>query len=169
MISTACRDAEEWSEKDMIYVVGVVAKSNLKHLCMVYGLDYCASIETYERIKRTIKDGIASIPNIELAETNELGKLNKVDPLGITYLRVRGMWGIENPWKVFSYIYERNTENDLNFMCIINNDKWATFDNTDELLAMAQTHTNLEISNIKVKNPDNPAQLIDAKLIQFYV
>lgn len=26
MISTACREAEQWSEKDMIYVVGVVEK-----------------------------------------------------------------------------------------------------------------------------------------------
>ena len=27
MISTACREAEQWSEKDMIYAVGVVEKN----------------------------------------------------------------------------------------------------------------------------------------------
>lgn len=42
------------------------------------------------------------IPNISLTDTRELGKLNKVDPLGITYLRIRGMWGIENPFQVFN-------------------------------------------------------------------
>lgn len=46
-------------------------------------------------------------------ESKELGHINKVDPLGVTYMRVRGMWGIDNPWKVFSYIYERDMENNL--------------------------------------------------------
>lgn len=167
MISNACREAEEWKEKDMIYAVGIVQLNNLKHLSMVYGLDYCASIETYERIKSTIKDGVSVIPNIELAETNELGKLKKVDPLGITYLRIRGMWGIENPWKVFSYVYERDFNKNFNFMCIINKEKWNTFENNHLLVELAKTNNNLFVSDIEVKNPNNPAQLKNAKLIQF--
>ena len=167
MISNSCREAECWTEKDMIYVTGVVQKNILKHLSMVYGLDYCASTQTYERIKSIIKNGIESIPNIELAETNELGKLNKVDPLGITYLRVRGMWGIENPCKVFQYIYKRNMADNFNFMCIINDDKWNTFENTRELLELSTINDALIVSNVQVKNPDNPAQLRKAKLIKF--
>ncbi len=91
MISSACKKAEEWTEKDIIYVVGIVEKNtnNLKHLCMVYGLDYCASEECYSRIKMTIKNGVEAIPNVEFAESKELGRINKIDPLGITYLRVR--------------------------------------------------------------------------------
>lgn len=167
MISTACRNAEQWSEKDMIYVVGVVDKqsNNLKHLCMVYGLDYCASDECYSRIKKTIKDGVENIPGVEFAETKELGHINKVDPLGITYMRVRGMWGIENPWNVFNYVYERDMSKSFNFMCIINEDKWMSFDNTSLLENLSID--GFEIKNIKIKNPDNPAQLRDAKLISF--
>ncbi len=167
MISYACKTAEKWTEKDMIYIIGIVQSNQLKHLCMVYGLDYCASIETYERIKNTIKEGVKSIPNLELAETKELGKLNRIDPLGITYLRIRGMWGIENPWKVFNYIYERNLNKKFNFMCIINDDKWITFKNTDDLISLSKTTEGLYIKNIEVKNPDNPAQLKKAKLIEY--
>ena len=169
MISNACREAETWSEKDIIYVIGVVQKNKLKHLSMVYGLDYCASSETYERIKSTIKNGIETIPNIELAETNELGKLNKVDPLGITYLRIRGMWGIENPLKVFKYVYRRNMDENFNFMCIINDDKWNSFENAKELIQLSTTKETLIVSNVEVKNPDNPAQLRKAKLIKFSI
>lgn len=99
MISRACREAEEWTEKDMIYVVGSVKKGTqiLKNLCMVYGKNYCASEEVYTKIKKKIKDGVETIPGIEFAESKELGHINKVDPLGITYMRVRGMWGIMNP------------------------------------------------------------------------
>ena len=167
MISTACRNAEKWTEKDMIYAVGVVNGRNLKHLAMVYGLDYCASDECYSRIKTTIKSGVECIPGVEFAETNELGRINKVDPLGITYLRVRGMWGIDNPWSVFHYVYTRNLQKKFNFMCIINDAKWASFDNIDLI-----TSLNVEgfsITNIKIKNPDNPANLIPAKLITYSI
>lgn len=169
MISNACRISEDWSEKDIIYIVGIVQQNKLRHLCMVYGLDYCASIETYEKIKNTIKEGVKSIPNIELAETNELGKLHKVDPLGIAYLRVRGMWGIENPFKVFSYVFQRDFSREFNFMAIINDEKYNSFENTDKLEEVAKENQNLSITNVKIKNPDNPAQLNSAKLIAFRV
>ena len=170
MISNACRNAEKWTEKDIIYTVGVVNKANqLQHLCMVYGLDYCASDECYSRIKTTIKQGVESIEGIEFADTKELGHVNKIDPLGITYLRVRGMWGIENPWKTFDYIYSRDSSRKFTFMCIINDSKWDTFSNTDELLCLANKTSNLEVTNVRVKNPDNPAQLNNAKLVTFYL
>ncbi len=169
MLSTACKNAEQWTEKDIIYVVGVVNGNDLKHLCMVYGLDYCASDECYSRIKQIIKCGVESIPGVEFAESRELGHINKVDPLGITYMRVRGMWGIENPWRAFSYVYSRDTNKQFNFVCIINNNKWQTFDNTAELTKLSNVNRNLCISDVRIKNPDNPAQLVDAKLITFSI
>jgi len=54
-------------------------------------------------------------------------------------------------------------------MCIINNAKWGTFNNTSELVALSRENSDLSISDIKVKNPDNPAQLVDAKLIAFSI
>jgi len=168
MISKDCRTAEQWTEKDMIYSVGIVNKDKLKHLCMVYGLDYCASTDTYERIKDIIKNGVELIPNIEFTKTKELGKINRLDPLGITYLRVRGMWGIENPWKVFDYVYKRDNSKEFSFMCIINQDKWNTFHNISDLLNIMSQNNSLEIIDIKIKNPNNPAQLKNAKLITFY-
>ncbi len=167
MISSACKYAENWIEKDIIYTVGVVKKNCLKHLCMVYGIDYCASDECYSRIKNTIKKGVESIPDVEFSESRELGHINRVDPLGITYMRIRGMWGIENPWKVFNYVYTRDMSKEFNFMCIINETKWNTFVNVQELFDLAKITSQLFIKDIKIKNPDNPAQLNNAKLICF--
>jgi hypothetical protein len=96
MITKACRECEEWSEKDMLYAIGYVEKSNLKSLWLIYGDCFCADKEVYERIKSTISNGITSISDVEFTETNELGKVKKVDPLGVTDLRIRGMWHIEN-------------------------------------------------------------------------
>lgn len=169
MISNACRNAEQWAEKDIIYIVGVVNDIQLKHLAMVYGEDYCAEENCYLKIKSTIKNGVENIQGVEFSESKELGRVNKVDPLGITYLRVRGMWGIENPWTVFDYIYQRDFEKEFNFMAIINDDKWNTLENTDKLELLAKNEPNLFIKDVEIKNPNNPAQLKEAKLITYYL
>ena len=169
MISKACRNAEKWLEKDIIYIVGIVDKSNnnLCQLCMVYGRNYCADEDCYSRIKSTIKNGVEAVSGVEFSETKELGHINKVDPLGITYMRIRGMWGIENPLKVFNYVYKRNTEKDFSLMCIIDDKKWNSFDNTQFFLFFLSMTEGISIENIKIKNPDNPAVLLKAKLIRY--
>ena len=167
MITNECREAEDWTEKDIIYTIGVVKNNKLKHLCMVYGRNYCASDDCYSRIKQHIKIGVESIENIEFSPTLELGRVNSIDPLGITYLRVRGMWHIENPWKVFNYIYQRDRNADFNFMCLIDCFKWNLLKNFDELIKIQSNYSNLKISDVKIKNPDNTKELINAKLIQY--
>ena len=167
MISQFCKTAERWDCKDIMYVVGFVQSNRLKQLSIVYGMDYCADESCYLRIKNTIKESVESIPSIEFAESRELGHINKVDPLGITYMRVRGMWGIENPWKVFSYVHNRTFNSNFSFMCIINDEKWATFANTTSLTDLAATEKSLNISDIRINDPINPANLRDAKLVTF--
>ena len=42
--------------------------------------------------------------DLNLSETKELGRKNKIDPLGISSLRVRGMWIFQTPQKIFEYL-----------------------------------------------------------------
>lgn len=168
MISIHCKDAEDWNEKDIIYAVGVVDNNKLLNLSFVYGLDYCASEETYTKIKAKIKDGVEAIPGVEFAETRELGRVNKVDPLGITYLRVRGMWGIENPWTVFKYVYEKDLNSEFNFFSIINEEKYSEFNKEDRKeFEDFVNNSDLSMIKIKIKNQDNPAILKNAYLITY--
>lgn len=173
MITEACRNCEYgWKEKDIIYAVGVVNKTNeLYQLSFVYGIDYAASNNIYERIKNTIKNGIIDIENIEFAQTNELGKVKRIDPLGITSLRIRGMWHIQNPIKTFAYVYKRNEEAKFNLMAIINEEKFHSFEKNDvkELIDISKSNNNLSINDMQIKNPNNPAKLVKAKLISFFI
>lgn len=169
MIKKSCRTCEDWTVKDMIYAVGVVDDNNIKSLALVYGDDYCAEKSVYEQIKSVIKTGVESITGVEFAETKELGRVNRVDPLGITYLRVRGMWGIENPFSVFDYVYKRDYNKKFNFMALINDDKYYSFDNYSDLENLCESVEVLQIADVKIKNPNNPAQLKSAKLITYIV
>jgi len=166
MITSACRACEDWQEKDILYAVGVVNGNVLSKLFFVYGVDYAASAEIYERIKTVISTGIESIPGVEFAETRELGRVNRVDPLGITYLRIRGMWGIENPARVFSYVYKLS-ECQFELAAIINTDKYNSFPDQDRSSLESLNNDKLFISDVKIKTPDNPAILKQAKLITF--
>lgn len=169
MLTSYCRTAEMWTQKDMLYAVGVVEKDQLRALSFVYGIDYAADEEIYNAVRERIKLGVETIEGIEFTSTKELGKINKIDPLGITYLRVRGMWGIQNPFKVFSSIYQRNLDHQFNFMAVINDDKWLTFKNASQLIELIKNTKNATIENVKIRNPNNPAQFKSAKLVSFFI
>ncbi|MEO0968680.1 MAG: NgoPII family restriction endonuclease, partial [Cyanobacteria bacterium J06639_18] len=96
MLTSYCRECEDWQEKDIIYAIGVIKDEKLKLLWLIYGDCYAADREVYKRIANKINSGITEIKDVEFSKTQELGRVNKVDPLGITYLRIRGMWGIQN-------------------------------------------------------------------------
>lgn len=163
-INQACRTCEAWTEKDMIYAIGHVKDGELKYLWFVYGDCYAAERSTYTRLSDAITQGINTLPDIEFGDTNELARVNKVDPLGITYLRVRGMWGIDNPVKVFDYITEAS-EKFANLLLL--KEKYLSFpeDDRKKLENLARHNNALAISDIQIKDPNNPANLLDAKII----
>ncbi|TDM02390.1 NgoPII family restriction endonuclease [Macrococcus carouselicus] len=167
-ISKACRECEvdvdtgeNWNEKDVIYAIGTIDSNsrNLVNLIFIYGDEYAADIEIYENIKQKIKDGIAKIEGIEFSPTKELGKVKKVDPLGITDLRMRPMWSIANPLKAFKEIFIINKEKSFNFTAIINKRKWNSFGNKEKLLKLIKTHDNVSLTEAKIQDSNNPAKL----------
>jgi len=166
-ITNSCRICENWTIKDIIYAVGVTSDKNLSRLWLVYGDCYAASKEIYSRIGEKIKRGVLEISDIEFSETKELGRINKVDPLGITNLRIRGMWHIDNPVKVFGDIYTCDDSNIFNLSCIMRKEKFNSFSATDK--SAINNNKKISIIDTKIKDPNNPAQLLDAKLITIEV
>ena len=167
MITTACRNCEDWREKDLVYVVGVSKDDKLKALWLVYGNCYSASKEVYERGRDKISKGVNELQDVEFSETNELGRVNKVDPLGITYLRIRGMWGIENPIKVFDYVVPTEQNSEFFVNAILLKEKYLSFPEKDRKNLENLVSANFSIKDIKIKSPNNPAKLLEAKLLSF--
>ena len=164
MLTKACKSCEVWESKDIIYAIGHTDDENLKSLWLLYGDCFCADKETYERIKNTISQGIQTISDVEFTETKELGKVKKVDPLCITDLRIRGMWHIDNPHKIFEYLHHDKTEDSFQLIALMKKEKYDTLPLIDkEKLQTSQ----VEILDVKIKNPNNPVALLDAKLLMF--
>jgi len=165
MITQDCRECETWTCKDLVYCIGHTTDNSLKSLWIVYGSAYAANHETYQRIKNTISEGVKTIPNVVFSETKELGRVNNVDPLGITNLRVRGMWQIENPRRVFNYLHSQ-TNKDFELVCIIPKDKYDSFPVESRLKIEAIKKNGFSLENKLIKDPNNPANLISCKLIK---
>ena len=163
-----CRKCEDsitpWKVKDILYVIGAVKEGKITSLWFVYGNCYAASSNVYRKIMQGIARGIRDIPDIAFKETMEVEKVNKVDPLGITYLRIRGMWGIKSPATVFKYLYTHmNTIPTLNVVLLR-----SKYDNlkkdlrTDEVMLLEKSFL---INPVSIANPNNPAQQLDAVYI----
>jgi len=166
-INLDCRTCEDeymsWDKKDMIYAIGNVDGERIYSLWLVYGDCYCADKYSYERIATTIKDGVNSIPGIEFAvNTKELGKINRVDPLGITYLRVRGMWGISHPSSVFRpYIGTQNSNTTIYVLM-----KKETYENIVDKPDFTPYSEVVNLEEVQIPDPNNPARLMEAILIK---
>lgn len=168
MITKECKDCETWTSKDLIYCIGHTTDEKLKSLWMVYGNIYAAKHETYERIKQTMSMGINEIPDVEFSETEELGRVNRVDPLGITNLRIRGMWQIQNPRKVFEYLHN-SLEAEFELVVIIPISKYEEFESESISKIESIKNESFSISDVEVRDPNNPVNLVECKMIKYSI
>ncbi|MCL2519240.1 MAG: NgoPII family restriction endonuclease [Oscillospiraceae bacterium] len=148
MLTNACRNCENWHEKDMLYIIGVMPRENgeegtfLTTLFFIYGIDFAASTEFYENILSDM-----------------------TDPLGITSIFRRGKCKINNFSYIFNYVYTPSLNTKFEFVAIINKDKYDSFPATDK--KALENLSEIKIEDVKIKNPDNPLILKQAKLIKY--
>ncbi|GEM57308.1 NgoPII family restriction endonuclease [Flavobacterium columnare NBRC 100251 = ATCC 23463] len=167
LINKHCKNCEIWDEKDFIYTIGHIPNGTkkLSSLWFVYGSIYSADEEIYLSIKNELAKSLEENQNLHFSVTNEIGRLNFVDPLKITNLRIRGMWLLQPPFKVFKDYYEYKKESNFQCFAFIPNDKYISF--PIESRSKVENSNNIKIENIKVKNPNNPVNLIETKLITY--
>jgi len=173
-ITKECKKIEDgkWKEKELFYVIGSAKNGSIKYLYFVQGTCYAADYKIYERVHAPIKKEIDSVLDslgLEKANTVELGKVKKVDPLGITELRIRGMWGIQNPIQVFDYVAPVDLDKNFFVNVIMLNEKYLSYPENDRKNLEKINQKGFLLSSVKIKSPNNPAKLLDAKLIQYTI
>ena len=150
----------------MIYIVWVVKNNTLSDLCFVYGDCYCADREFYLRISELTSKGIKEIPDIEFAVTKELAWIKKVDPLGITNLRVRGMWHIESPFRVFKWLFSNESNGTFRVNVLMTKEKYDSFSINDR--RRLEINKSIKINEVLIPSPNNKATLIKCVHISYY-
>ncbi|WP_019506405.1 NgoPII family restriction endonuclease [Pleurocapsa sp. PCC 7319] len=171
MITKACRECEQWDEKDLLYAIGCVNRHQLSSLWLVYGDCYAASPEIYHNIKTKVIAGINHSTGVEFSPTKELGRVNRVDPLGITSLRIRGMWHVEHPQKVFEYLNVSTNRKNSKFrlFTLMYEKKYLSCPLEDREKLESIDNSSLQIKKVKISFPDNPVKRIAARLITYQI
>jgi hypothetical protein len=155
-----CED-ELWEEKEILYCFGYIPEGHkhLKSIWFVYGRILCDLQEVYEEIINNIKSNLD-----DDYDGNELGGATGVDTLKITTLRVRGMWVIKHPQKVFSKLVEGWGSNDFEVKALIPKN---IFDNLPKSSKERLGKSSLNIEEVKITDPTNRAQTIDCVFIYY--
>lgn len=169
-ILAACRNCESkpWAEKDLFYVIGNAKGGSVSYLFFIQGTCYAADHMVYDRVHEPIKkevDRVLDNLSLEKGETVELGKVKRVDPLGITELRIRGMWQIQNPLKVYKEFCKISDAKRFHLFALMRKDKYNSFPKEDK--AKIEANKSISAQDIKIKDPNNPAKLVEAKLISY--
>lgn len=170
LISNDCRNCEDnWTKKNMVYtILNFSTKTKeLKSVWFTYGNCFAANREVYQTLKDVIQEALLKLNNLNLKETNELGKVFNIDPNGVTNLRVRGMWNINHPEKIFKeHLSGINCTDNISFKLIMLEEDFNNVDTyTSDLL-----NTHIEIgtvnkTSILIPNPNNANEKIKAILL----
>lgn len=173
-IDDKCRDCEgtPWEEKDIIYVMGQVPKKSdtLKSLWFVYGTCYAAEKKVYQDVIKEIKDVLKSNtdPKLEInIDGDEIASIANIDALKITNLRVRNMWVIKHPSKVYRYLHEQKKEDSFTMVGILPAEKYKLLPEKERLAI--EGFENIEVLDKEIPDPNNSANLISIKLLKFIV
>jgi hypothetical protein len=171
-IKAKCKECDGglWVEKDILYAVGHVPKGTkqLKSLWFVYGVNYAADKEVYTSVETKVKDALNLAKELDIiTDTKELGRVTSIDSMDITYLRIRGMWVIKHPAKVFSHLYEQDTNSVFSLVAIIPLDKYSSFPKKDR--DNLESLENVQVSDETVPDPNNACDLMNVKLLIFSV
>ena len=164
-----CRkvDGGQWDKKDIFYVAYMVERSKIRYFYFVQGRCFIAEKEVYnqtiQNLKKIIKSYLKS-KGLHTTLTSELGKINKIDPLEVTTLRIRDVWKIQNPIKIFSDIYKYTKNQEFTLTALMLKTKFESFPKKD--IKNIMTDKLINIRDEKIKDPNNPTEIIDVKLIK---
>jgi hypothetical protein len=163
-----CRqiDGGQWNSKDIFYVTGWIEKRRMKYLIFIQGSCFIPEdkvfIKKIQGIKKNVFNYLES-EGLEAINTIGLGKVNNIDPLGITNLRIKGVWSVKNPLKVFSDTFSYDKDKDFTLIALMFKNKFDSFPKKDVNAVINDKQ--IEVKDVTIKNPNNPKKKIEAKLI----
>jgi hypothetical protein len=170
-----CVTCENWTSRTFYYVIGHIKKNSqlVNSLWVVDGRFMAANHETYETVfdalQKLVSDFVAS-KKLQRIESVELGRLRNIDTLDKTVLRVRSMWELESPAKMFSDIEGVIINRNKSVLhALILKERWDKYPEKSKqaLIDLKDTHGFTLIDVESIPSPNHPDETLSGKLIRF--
>ena len=168
-ITAECKTAENqpW-KKNYLYAIGnhVKGNSKLRQISFCYGNCYLADQDVYLKLMNVISESLEKLEKdgMTLGESKELARINDIDPLKLAQMRIRGMWIIPSPKKVFEDIININTNDELLIIAIMKKEKFELFSKEDR---DSLSKNSFQVKEFKAKYPNDPKKEIDLVLAKY--
>lgn len=173
-----------WTKKPIIYVAGHLNtkkgpdENKLYSLWMVYGNTIVAHNTKYLSLINEIRDAIKLNTDAKLTNSKELARAKGIDTLKYTNLRVRGMYELEHPAKIFDkYLQGLNLPKNKSHVFVVmlksNYDaiKKDMGNNWEPLHNDLQQYINKGVLNqvdVQLPDPNDPNNKLDAYIFAGY-
>jgi hypothetical protein len=149
-ILEACRSCEMWSEKDFIYFIGKANHEFVEALWLIDGRCIADSANTYD----IIFDKLAlTVTELGGKPGNEIGKFREVDSLKSTSLRVRAMWSLKHPARMFKSVFQSPEPGKFVLNVLVAAQKWDAYPMEEIEAVTAMMRLGLRINRIEI--PDS--------------
>ena len=93
---------------------------------------------------------------------NEIGRLNNVDPLRATSLRIRAMWLLDHPAKLFSTIFLAPEPGVFVFNALVSAKKWTSFTDSDIDALKKLEAEGMEIKRVEIPSSSKKNEFVHA-------
>jgi hypothetical protein len=173
------KKCEKWTRRDFFYAVGNASEKTPlgNSIWIVQGAIYAQDLKHFRDLENELKpviDGAIKGNGMKPGETKELGRINNVDLLNRTDLRIRGMWGIKGPSSVFGGlpgVAEAPTSH-LVVHTVVSKAKWTDLlkDRSKNVKKFWEKPSgNAAIFDVQVDDPNRTNLKIEAKLIRIEI
>jgi hypothetical protein len=162
-ITQECRDAETWTEKPFLFIVGQVnpMTKSLLALWIVDGRCLADDETVYSSLMAKAR---ASMLTLGGDATREIGKFNSVDSLRRTALRVRPMFALNHPAKIFEIIFQQQGTKQFILNVLIPTSSYLNFSESQRA-KISELDENLVIRDLEIQDPTDRTMLMNATLI----
>ena len=146
-VSSYCRDAEVWTQKDLLYVVLLASSETLKSLWFVYGDCYFASRDFYQKAL-TITDPL------------QRTKFDFLNENSLPFIRSTAL----SP----EYLIDKSVGANTGFLnALMTKKKYESFPIADRNALEALKDSGLVMHDCSIRSPNDPSLLLDAKFISY--
>lgn len=162
-ITQECREAETWTEKPFLFVVGRVNPTN-KSLMALWIVDGRCLADDEIIYSSLMAEARAVMLTLGGDATREIGKFNSVDSLQRTALRVRPMFALDHPAKIFDGIFQPQEAKQFILNILIPTSSYLEFSESQRQ-KLSKLDEELLVLDLEIQDPTNITRLMNATLI----
>ena len=169
-LAQECLECESWVRRDLFLICGGVKKASTKidWLWIADARLMATSQEYYHTLHEKVRQGICAIGELSTSITKELGRINQVDPLNVSHLRIRAMWSIQSPGRLFAKVPGVCHGEKSVLHAILPTDKWDSMPRESQSrVEQLRSTPGFSMSDVLIENPNSPAERIPSRLIRY--